>query len=385
MAWAGGVVRSHAGAGPHDVSGRGTIACMSSPPATRTGSSATRGRATSRRPGPAARVAPAPYRIGFLLVPEFPMMAFAAAIEPLRAANRLTQERRFTWELFSRDGEPVRASNGIDISVHGAAGDERPLVLLVVCAGTQDACAGDTAVMRWLQSLARRGTALGGVSLGAYALAHAGLLNGRRCALHWESLDAFADRFPRIRTATDIFVIDGNRYTCAGGTAALDMMLQVIAERDGRDLANGVSEQFIHSRIRGTRDPQRMDIRSRLGVANERLIAAVGLMEDASEDPRPVQRIAADVDLSPRQLERLFAKYLRTTPARYYLELRLARARMLLLETARPILDVAVACGFASASHFSRCYRALYGLRPSDERTGKASAKASSTPAPPRR
>ena len=346
------------------------------PSSARTTPPRTSSRAAQVRGG--AAPAAAPYRIGFLLVPEFPMMAFAAAIEPLRAANRLTRAERFTWQLFSRDGRPVRASNGIDIAVHGAAGDEQPLDMLLVCAGTPDACAGDTAVLRWRQALARRGTALGGVSLGAYALAHAGLLNGRRCALHWESLDAFADRFPRIRPATDIFIIDGNRYTCAGGTAALDMMLQVIAERDGRDLANGVSEQFIHSRIRGTRDPQRMGVQSRLGFANEKLIAAVSMMEDASEDPRPVHRIAADVELSPRQLERLFAKYLRTTPARYYLDLRLARARMLLLETTRPILDVAVACGFASASHFSRCYRALYGQRPSDERMGKASTRAPS-------
>jgi len=327
--------------------------------------------ATPRKP------AAATWRIGVLLVPDFPMMAFAAAIEPLRAANRLTGERRFEWLLFSRDGAPVRASNGIEIAVHGAAGDERPLDLLVACAGTREAGAGDDVVHGWLRLLARRGTALGGVSLGAYVLAHAGLLDGRRCALHWESLDAFADRFPRIRPTTDIFVIDGNRYTCAGGTAALDMMLQVIAERDGRDLANAVSEQFIHSRIRGTRDPQRMDIRSRLGVANEKLIAAIAMMEDLGDDPRPVQEIAAAVGLSPRQLERLFAKYLRMTPGKYYLELRLARARLLLLETTRPILDVAVACGFASASHFSRCYRALYGQRPSDERTGKASARTS--------
>src|SRR5205085_5124159 len=139
----------------------------------------------------AARAAAQPYRIGFLLVPEFPMMAFAAAIEPLRAANRLTGERRFEWQLFSSDGAPVRASNGIDIAVHGAAGDERLLDLLVVCAGTRDAGAGDEAVQGWLRALARRGTALGGVSLGAYALAHAGLLDGRRCALHRESLDAF--------------------------------------------------------------------------------------------------------------------------------------------------------------------------------------------------
>src|SRR4051794_38166671 len=177
----------------------------------------------------APAVVPEPYRIGFLLIPEFPMMAFAAAIEPLRSANRLTGERRFEWQLFSRDGAPVRASNGIDIAVHGAAGDERPLDLLVACAGTRDAGAGDEVVHGWLRALARRGTALGGVSLGAYVLATAGLLDGRRCALHWESLDAFAERFPRVRVSTDIFVIDGNRYTCAGGTSALDMMLQVIA------------------------------------------------------------------------------------------------------------------------------------------------------------
>ncbi|MEP7208052.1 MAG: GlxA family transcriptional regulator [Casimicrobiaceae bacterium] len=314
--------------------------------------------------------------MGFLLVPEFPMMAFAAAIEPLRSANRLDNETRFTWQLFSRDGAPVRASNAIEIAVHRPVGDDCPLDLLLICAGTRDAGASDEVSIRWLRALGRRGVALGGVSLGAYALAHAGLLDGRRCALHWESLDAFAHRFPRIRPTTDIFVIDGNRYTCAGGTAAMDMMLQVIADRNGRDLANSVSEQFIHSRIRDTRDPQRMNIQSRLGVANDKLIAAVAMMEDASEDPRPVQKIAADVDLSPRQLERLFAKYLRTTPAKYYLDLRLARARLLLLDTTHPILDVAVACGFASASHFSRCYRALYGRRPSDERTGKPSVTA---------
>ena len=296
------------------------------------------------------------------------MMAFAAAIEPLRAVNRLTHRERFQWLLISRDGAPVRASNGIDIAVHGAPRDDVPLDMLLVCAGTREGCADDQAVFGWLRRLARRGVAIGGVSLGAYALAYAGVLDGRRCALHWESLDAFADRFPRIKATTDIYVIDGARYTCAGGTAALDMMLALIAEREGRELANDVSEQFIHARIRGTRDPQRMSVRSRLGIGNVKLIAAITKMEDAKDEPRSVHDLAADVGLSPRQLERLFANYLRTTPARYYLELRLERARMLLLETSRPILDIAVACGFASASHFSRCYRLTYGRRPGDER-----------------
>lgn len=305
------------------------------------------------------------------------MMAFASAIEPLRAANRLLGDRRFEWKLFSRDGKPVRASNGIDIAVQGALPDEIALDLLLVCAGVPDAGAGDPALLERLRRLGRNGTALGGISLGAYVLAYAGLLDGRRCALHWESLAAFAERFPRIRTTTDIFVIDGNRCTCSGGTAALDMMLQVITDRAGRALANDVSEQFIHPRIRGTHDPQRMAVQSRLGVANEKLIAAVEMMEDVNGDPRPVQEIAADVDLSARQLERLFAKYLHASPSSYYLKLRLDRARAMLLQTTKPILDIAVSCGFASASHFSRCYRAVYGHKPSDER---AAALAGSEP-----
>jgi transcriptional regulator GlxA family with amidase domain len=322
---------------------------------------------SSMRPPREGRAAP--YVVGFYLVPEFPMMAFAAAIEPLRSANRLRREKLFDWRLYSRDGAPVRASNGVDIAVHAAIVDDAtPLDLLLACAGTRDAGAGDAAVAKWLRALARRGTSIGGISLGAYVVAHAGLLDGRRCALHWESLAAFAEQFPRIRTTSDIFVVDGNRCTCSGGTAALDLMLHLITQREGRALASDVSEQFIHPRIRDTQDPQRMAAQSRLGVANDKLIAALGIMEAAHEDPRPVRDIASDVGLSPRQLERLFAKYLGASPSQHYLKLRLERARTMLLQTTKPVLDVAVACGFASASHFSRCYRTAYGHRPRDER-----------------
>jgi transcriptional regulator GlxA family with amidase domain len=310
-----------------------------------------------------------PYTVGFYLVSDFPMMAFAAAIEPLRAANRLCGEKVFAWRLFSRDGDPVRASNGIDVAVGGSIRGDSALDLLLVCAGTADAGAHDRPLAQWLRGLVRGGASVGGVSLGAYALAHAGLLDGRRCAVHWENLAAFGEQFPRVRTTTDIFVIDGSRYTCSGGTAGLDMMLQLITDRNGRALANDVSEQFIHPRIRGTQDRQRMAIQARLGVANQKLIAAIGLMESTADEPRDVRQIASDVGLSPRQLERLFAKYLHASPSHHYLELRLDRARELLLQTTKPILDVAVACGFASASHFSRCYRAVYGHKPSDERS----------------
>lgn len=304
-------------------------------------------------------------------------MAFAAAIEPLRAANRLTGEHLFGWQLISRDGVAVRASNGIEIDVQHAVGDTLPPIdMLLVCAGTPDAGRGDAALLKWLRGFSRGGVLLGGISLGAYALAYAGLLDGRRCALHWENLSAFGAQFPRIRTTTEIFVMDDARCTCSGGTAALDMMLQLITSQHGRALANDVSEQFIHPRIRGTQDVQRMGIQSRLGVANAKLIAAIGLMEATHDEPRPIDAVAREVGLSPRQLERLFERYLRATPSRYYLQLRLERARHLLLETTTPILDVAVACGFASASHFSRCYRDVYGHRPSDERVATTGRRA---------
>ncbi|HVE50947.1 MAG TPA: GlxA family transcriptional regulator [Casimicrobiaceae bacterium] len=312
------------------------------------------------------RVASSCYVVGFFLIPDFPMLAFASSIEPLRAANRLSGQRLFDWRLVSSDGGPVRASNGIDVAVHQASGEQAGVDLLLVYAGTD--VKSDAATAKWLRALSREGVALGGVSLGAYVLAQAGLLDGRRCTLHWENLAAFAERFPRARVTADVFVVDGNRYTCSGGTSGLDMMLHLISDRCGRALANDVSEQFIHPRIRETHDPQRMAVQSRVGVANSKLIAAIGMMEAQHEDPRPVGAIAEEAGLSPRQLERLFAKYVGTSPSHYYLRLRLERARTMLLQTAKPVLDVAVACGFASASHFSRCYRAEYGRKPSHER-----------------
>jgi transcriptional regulator GlxA family with amidase domain len=157
-----------------------------------------------------------PYVVGFYLVPQFPLMAFASAIEPLRSANRMRGERLFDWRLFSRDGAPVRASNGVDIAVHAGIVDGTALDRLLVCAGTREAGAGDPALAKWLRGLARRGMSIGGISLGAYVLARAGLLDGRRYALHWESLAAFAEQFPRVRTTSDLFAVDGNRRTCSG-------------------------------------------------------------------------------------------------------------------------------------------------------------------------
>jgi transcriptional regulator GlxA family with amidase domain len=227
-------------------------------------------------------------------------------------------------------------------------------------------------VLGWLRRLDRQGLVIGGVSLGSYLLARAGLLAGYRSTVHWENLAAFAEEFPDLEVTNELFEIDRNRFTCSGGIAALDLMLDLIARQHGRDLAKAVSEQFIQERIRDRHDRQRMALPARLGVRHPKLLEVVRRMEESAEEPIARARLAAGVGLSSRQLERMFRRYLDRTPTRYYLELRLARARLLLLQTELPVLEVALACGFVSASHFSKCYRDVYGCTPRDQRQADA-------------
>lgn len=309
-----------------------------------------------------------PLTIGFLLVPNFSMMAFASAVEPLRSANRLGGAELYRWRLFSLDGAPVAASNGIEVMPHLAIRATEPVRAVVVCGGIDVERYNNRTVFAWLRRLAAAGCDIGALSTGAYILARAGLLDGRRCALHWENAPAFAEAFPNIAVSSEIFVIDGNRFTCSGGTAALDMMLHLIKMQHGHKLATAVSEQFIHGQIRDHADPQRMPLRARIGVAHPKLLAAVAAMEASVDAPRSAAALARHAKVSPRQLERLFRKYLGCTPTQYYLEVRLARARQLLAQTSQSILDVALACGFVSASHFSKTFRVHFGVSPRETR-----------------
>ena len=199
-------------------------------------------------------------------------------------------------------------------------------------------------------------------------LARAGLLNGHRCTIHWENFDSFREEFPDLAVTQELFEIDRTRFTCAGGTAAIDMMLSLISRQRGQDVASSVTDQLIHHRMRDAHERQRMELRARLGVAHPKLIQVVGEMERCIEQPLSCADLAEGVGLSTRQLERLFRKYLGQAPTRYYLGLRLERARHLLLQTTMPILSIGLACGFVSASHFSKCYSEHFSRTPSQER-----------------
>ena len=311
----------------------------------------------------------------FFLVPDFSMIAFATAIEVLRIANRMLGYQSYKWRLASLDGAPVSASNGVVVSVDTSLSDERKMMvgkdrpsMVFLCSGVNVENFDNKSVYAWVREEHNRGVAVGGLCTGAHILAKAGLLSGKRCAIHWENLPGFQEAFPKAEVYADLFEVDNNVYTCAGGTAALDMMLSLVAEDHDDNLINAICEQALTDRVRGPHDRQRLPLRARLGVQNPRILSIIEMMEANLSEPLTLVEIAQYAGLSRRQIERLFRQHMGRSPARYYLEIRLDRARHLLIQSSLPVVEVAVACGFVSASHFSKCYRELYGRSPQQER-----------------
>jgi transcriptional regulator GlxA family with amidase domain len=311
---------------------------------------------------------PSPQTVGFLLVPGFALMSYAAAIEPLRAANLLSGKELYRWWHAAPGGKPVTASNGVAIIPDCGTSSDRDADMVFVCAGGNPAIFDDKAVFAWLRRLARKGVTIGGISGGPYVLAKAGLLDERRATLHWEHLPAFHEAFPDVTVVPSLFEIDGNRITCSGGISALDMMVALIQRDHGRQLAASVGEWFLHTHIREGFGPQRMDLRYRLGVADEKLLLVLGVMERSIETPLARAELAREAGISLRQLERLFQRHVGHGIHSHYRWLRLERARQLLRETSLPVLDVALATGFTSSSQFARAYSRTFGEPPSDTR-----------------
>lgn len=309
-----------------------------------------------------------PQRVGFLLLPGFSMLCLVSAIEPLRVANQRGGRHLYSWHFFSRDGRPVEASNGMTIVAEAPIAEVGPLPVVIVVAGFDVDPRPDPQIAGWLRREAVRGADLGAMDTGPFLLAQAGLLNGYRATLHWEALPAFREAFPDIDARETLFEIDRNRFTCSGGTAALDLMLHLITLGHGEALARRVGEQFIHDQIRAAEEHQRMPADQRLGVRSGRLAEVVELMEANLEEPLGLDRLAQAAGLSKRQLSRLFRTHLREPPLRHYLNLRLERARQLLQQTRMPVFEVGLACGFTSAPYFSRAYHARFGHPPLQER-----------------
>ncbi len=304
----------------------------------------------------------------FLLLPNYSVIAFTSAVEPLRLANRELGAIAYEWQILTQDGNPVQASCGMRILPDARLDEQKSIKNLFVCGGIHIEENWSKPLMMSLKRFAREKANLGAVCTGAYILAKSGLLDNYRATIHWENMASVREEFPLVNFCNDLFEIDRDRFTCAGGTAPIDMMLSIIRNDHGADLACKISELLICDRMRGHNDRQRTPLRMYLGTSQPKLTEAVTLMEANLEEPMSLDELSSYVGISRRQLERLFKKYLSCVPTRYYLELRLTRARQLLLQTNKSIVDVALACGFISSPHFSKCYRDYFGIPPRDER-----------------
>jgi transcriptional regulator GlxA family with amidase domain len=318
----------------------------------------------------------------FYLVPEFTLLAFSSAIEALRLANAAVGFEAYAWRSVSEDGRGVRSSCGLDLATHSSLAEERALLggrsrpsMAVVCGGMNVQRHRSRPATAWLRECRRRGVALASLCTGSDVLADAGLLDGRRCTIHWENLPDFAERFPALQVSAGVYEIDGDVYTCAGGSASFDMMLHLIQQDFGEAIVSRVCEQALVEHVRAPSVRQRLPLRAQLGASDPAVLAVVEEMQANLMDPLPLPMLAAKLGLSPRQIERLFQRGMGRSPARYYLELRLERAHLLLSQSALPIIEVAVACGFVGGSHFWNAYRKAYGCTPKQTRLASLGAR----------
>ena len=318
-----------------------------------------------------------PRRFVFVLMEHFTLLSFSSALDALRIANRMSGKKLYDWTFIGESEEFVSCSAGTQFKL------DNPLIELhrddtiLLCGGTAIQASTTKKLIGWLRREARRGLVIGGLCTAAYPMAKAGLLDEKKATIHWENQDSFAEEFLEVELTKTVFVCDGNRYPTAGGTSSIDLLLKIIADDHGEELANAVADQMIYSSIRTDQDTQRLSVPTRIGVRHPKLSKVIQMMEINIEEPISPSVLAKDVGMSTRQLERLFRRYLDRSPKRYYMELRLQKARNLLMQTDMSVINVALACGFASPSHFSKCYRAHYDTTPYRERGSHAAKRVS--------
>ena len=309
-------------------------------------------------------------RFVFVLVEGFTLLSFAGALDALRIANRAAGQRLYDWVIMGEGGAVATSSAGASFNLDSDLGELKRDDTVIICSGVDVQTHCTPKLLGWLRREARRGVRVVGLCTAAHVLARAGLLADKRATIHWENHDSFVEEFDDVDLTKRVFVIDGNVMTAAGGTSSIDLMLKLIADDHGEDVANVVADQQIYTSIRTDRDTQRLSVPTRIGVRHPKL-----KMEANIEDPISPSTLASEVGMSTRQLERLFRRYLNRSPKRYYMELRLQKARNLLMQTDMSVINVALACGFSSPSHFSKCYRSHYDTTPYRER-GSHAAKA---------
>lgn len=313
---------------------------------------------------------------GFLLLPQFTLLAFSAALDPLRIANQLAQKPLYGWLVYSPEGAAVSSSSGIDIGVHASLEDLKPDTYLFACSGNNGSSVASPDVLAHIRRHVRFGGGVGGICTGAATLARAGLLAGKQFTLHWENQPGFSEVFPELSPTPQRFEKDGELFTCGGGAAATEMMISIIAKDYGNDFAIAVSDMCLNGPDITTRNEQRSSIAKAISSRNPRILAVLRAMYDNIEVPLTLDELAEHAQISRRQIERQFKQLLDEAPAQTYRNIRLDRGRTLLMETNLSVMEVAMAAGFNSNAVFTRHYKNRYGESPFGDRTKASSAKA---------
>lgn len=311
---------------------------------------------------------------GFLLLPEFTLLAFSAALDPLRIANQLAQKPLYGWLVFSQDGGAVSSSSGIDVGVHASLNELKPDTCLFACSGNNGTNVTSKSALGHIRRHVRFGGKVGGICTGAATLARAGLLDNKKFTLHWENQPGFSEVFPELTPTPQRFERDGDLLTCGGGVAATEMMVSIIAQDYGEDFAIAVSDMCLNGPEISTRNEQRSSIATAINSRNPSVLKVLRAMYDNIESPLSLDELARNASISRRQIERLFKQFLDEAPAQTYRNIRLDRARTLMMETNLSVMEVAIATGFNSKDVFARHYKERYDQSPHGDR-GKARLK----------
>lgn len=316
--------------------------------------------------------APAVTNICFLLLDNFSLLSFSSAIEPLRIANKVMKRKAFNYICCTIDGGDALASSGGIVRADRALHDVADIDLLAVCSSDDvEQNVLDARHKNMIRRFAHKQTRVAGICTGAYVLADLGLLEGRQCTIHWEYADLFKETFPNVKLVDSLIQADGRFLTCAGGTTALDLMIGFIAELYGGAIASDVASIALHQDMRSGSERQNTLMRDELNLIPRRLRRCIELMTENVSETLSQQQLAERLNVSPRQLQRDFQHYLDCAPLTYYSKIRLDIARRLVCRTTMPMVEIAVACGFANASHFAKRYRALHGASPVEDRQSK--------------
>ncbi|SIS69341.1 GlxA family transcriptional regulator [Neptunomonas antarctica] len=310
-----------------------------------------------------------PQKISFLLVPGFSLFGLTSMLDPLRHANLASEyEALYQWELISEYGGLIRSSDTIEIMSNASLREVDQCATLIICAGYSPHEQITPALISFIRKQASHGTDIGCQDTATYIAAAAGILDGYRATIHWENLQSTAETYPNVQLVQELLVIDRKRFSCPGALSGLDMMLHLITTQHGRGLATEVADELVYTHKREHADPQRISLQQRLECRNTNLVNAVHLMERNIEEPLRIPELAEHVGISDRELERLFQHYLQKTPSAFYRKIRLDQARWMLQQSTDSVTSISVACGFASLSHFTRCYQRRFNKKPSKER-----------------